>query len=106
MEKQKQILLCVAGGTPAIITETLFIKIHIRGIETEMRRFALIENIDFKLKKLDKWLCSTKEREGVRQNGLISLSKRRFYLRDGANEGRDESGLKLSFPLCATKFNE
>lgn len=24
MEKQKHILLCVAGGTPAIITETLW----------------------------------------------------------------------------------
>jgi hypothetical protein len=59
-----------------------------------MPRFALIENIDFRVKKLDKRLCSREEQGGVRQKVLISSSKRRCYLKDGEKECRVESGLK------------
>ena len=60
-----------------------------------MPRFAHTENIDFRLRKSDKWVRSTEGWEGVRQNGLISLSKCKSYLNDGEMERRDESGLKL-----------
>ena len=59
-----------------------------------MLRFAHTGDIDFRLRKSDKCVCSIKGWEGVRQNGLISLSEWKSYLNDSEMEGRDESGLK------------
>src|SRR5947209_14847204 len=67
-------------------------------MDVDMPRFAHTENIDFRLRKSDKWVRSTEGWEGVRQNGLISLSKCKSYLNDGEMERRDESGLKLIQP--------
>ena len=60
----------------------------------DMLRFAHTGDIDFRLRKSDKCVCSIKGWEGVRQNGLISLSEWKSYLNDSEMEGRDESGLK------------
>src|SRR5438105_15083860 len=67
-------------------------------MDVDMPRFAHTENIDFRLRKSDKWVRSTEGWEGVRQNGLISLSKCKSYLNDGEMERRDESGLKRIQP--------
>ena len=51
-------------------------------------RFALIENIDFMMEKLDKWWHSEAWRDGVREIRPASSPKHRVYDSDSDNEGR------------------
>lgn len=69
------------------------------GLQRErMKRLQLapVENIDFRVIKLDKWQCCIRCGVGVRQGGLINSCRCCAYVEDSERNGRAQSGLKLS----------